>query len=155
MRKLAIAVGILVLAAAAGLVGWRAYSGPPAPPAQVEVGEAVADFTLPDPDGKTHSLAGLRGEKGSLLIFVSTRCPVSNRYNERTEALHRDYAEQGIRLVGINANRTEPVEEVRSHAQENGLMFTILKYDRSGKRRHALFAQQTLESLEAYVVPLL
>ena len=45
------------------------------------------------------------------------------------ETLHRDYAARGIRVIGINANRTEPAEEVRSHARENGFTFTLLKDD--------------------------
>jgi len=127
MRKLAIGMATLAVTAAAGFYAWRAYSGPPAPPPQVSVGEKVADFSLPDTQGQPHSLASLRGNAGTLLIFISTRCPVSNNYNERMEALHRDYSARGIRVVGINPNRTEPVEEVRRHAQEKGLTFTILK----------------------------
>lgn len=128
MRKVAIIAGVVVVVlAAAGVIGWRVYFGPPAPPAQVQLGQAVADFTLADTGAQSHSLASLQGEKGTLLIFIATRCPYSNAYNQRMEALHRDYAARGIRLVGINSNRTEPVEDVRQHAQDKGLTFTILK----------------------------
>ncbi len=145
MRKFTLALGALVVLAGAGLLGWRAYSGPPAPPAAVGLGEAVTDFTLPDTNGQAHSLASLRGERGTLLIFVSTRCPVSNRYNERMEALHKDYRAQGIRLVGINPNRNEPVEEVRGHAKEKSLTFTILK-DEGNRMADYLGASVTPEA---------
>ena len=46
------------------------------------VGSVVADFSLPDADGKVHSLASLKGKNGTVLIFVSVQCPVSNAYNE-------------------------------------------------------------------------
>src|SRR5262249_21776014 len=36
---------------------------------------------------------------------------------------------KGINIVGINANNTEPSVEVKSHASEKGLKFTILKDD--------------------------
>lgn len=130
MRKVATLVGAaVVILIGVALIGWRVYvySGPPAPPPQVETGAVVADFTLPDVNGQTHSLASLRGAKGTLLIFVSTQCPVSNNYNQRMEALHREYGRRGIQVVGINANRTESVEAVRNHAQEKGLRFPILK----------------------------
>ncbi|OFV85924.1 MAG: hypothetical protein A3D93_01250 [Acidobacteria bacterium RIFCSPHIGHO2_12_FULL_67_30] len=117
---------VVILAGAAAL-GWRVYSGPAAPAGQVALGQAVADFTLPDTNGQQHSLASLKGEKGTLLIFIATQCPYSNAYNQRMEALHRDYNARGIRLVGINPNKTEPAEEVRSHAQQNGLTFIVLK----------------------------
>ncbi|MBI2956377.1 MAG: redoxin domain-containing protein [Acidobacteria bacterium] len=129
MRKVAILAGVIVILAAAAAIGWRVYSGPGAPAAQVSVGQAVSDLTLTDLDAKPQTLASLKGEKGTLLIFIATRCPYSNAYNQRMEALHRDYSARGIRLVGINPNRTEPADEVRRHAQENGLTFTILKDD--------------------------
>lgn len=129
MRKLAIVVIVLGLVAGAALVGWRVYSGPSAPEPQVSVGQVVANFTLADLDGQSRALNSLRGERGTLLIFISTRCPYSNGYNERMEALHRDYSPRGLRVLGINANRTEPVDEIRQHAREKNLSFTILKDD--------------------------
>lgn len=129
MRKLVVVVGALIVLVSAGLVGWRVYSGPPAPPAQVALGAVVDDFTLADIDGQPHSLASLRGENGTLLIFISTQCPYSNAYNERMEALHQEYSGRGVRVVGINPNRTEPVPEVRNHARERGLTFVVLKDD--------------------------
>jgi len=127
MRKLAIAVAVLVLLAGAAAIGWRVYSGPAAPEPQVQVGDPVAEFNLTDLNGKRQTLAGVRGEKGTLLIFIATRCPYSNGYNQRLEALHRDYAARGIRVVGINPNRTEDAEEVRNHSRDNGFTFLVLK----------------------------
>jgi peroxiredoxin len=127
MRKLFEVVVTLVILAGAAVVGWKVYSGPPAPPGQVAVGQAVADFTLPDINGQTHSLANLKGPKGVLLIWISVQCPYSNGYNARMEALHRDYSAKGIPVVGINSNRTEPVEKIREHAKQTGFTFTILK----------------------------
>src|SRR3989304_3138612 len=127
MRRMGIFAVVVVILAGAAALGWRVYSGPAAPAGQVALGQAVADFSLPDTNGQQHSLASLKGEKGTLLIFIATQCPYSNAYNQRMEALHRDYAARGIRVVGINPNRTEPAEEVRTHARENGMTFTILK----------------------------
>ena len=127
MRRLGIFAVVVVILAGAAALGWRVYSGPAAPAASVALGQAVTDFTLPDTNGQQHSLASLKGEKGTLLIFIATQCPYSNAYNQRMEALHRDYNARGIRLVGINPNKTEPAEEVRSHAQQNGLTFIVLK----------------------------
>lgn len=129
MRKLAVAIAVVVILAGAAVVGWRVYSGPAAPPAQSALGQPVADFTLPDTSGESHTLASLKGEKGILLIFIATQCPYSNAYNQRMEALSRDFSARGVRVVGINANRTEPADEVRSHARQKGLTFTILKDD--------------------------
>jgi peroxiredoxin len=96
----------------------------PAPPA---IGAAIADFTLPDADGKEHTLASLAGKNGSVLIFIATQCPVSNAYNERMEKLAQDYKAKGINVIGINSNVAESADAVKAHAAEKKLTFPILK----------------------------
>ncbi len=90
-------------------------------------GQNIRDFTLSDASGKKHSLSSLKGEKGTVLIFVSTQCPVSNAYNERMEKLAQDYKARGVNVVGINSNTTESADDVKAHADQNNLTFTILK----------------------------
>ncbi len=109
------------------------------------IGQTVADFKLSDVDGKEHSLASLRGEKGTILIFVATRCPVSNAYNERMEKLAQHYKARGVSVIGINSNVTEPVDEIKRHAAERKLTFPILK-DNGNKIADQLGAQVTPEA---------
>ena len=59
--------------------------------AGVAIGAVIPDFTLPDADGKEHTLASLKGSKGTVLIFVATQCPISNAYNERMQKLAEEY----------------------------------------------------------------
>ncbi|MFL6210243.1 MAG: thioredoxin family protein [Pyrinomonadaceae bacterium] len=113
-------------------------------PAPVTIGATVADFTLSDADGVAHSLASLKGKNGTVLIFIATKCPVSNGYNERMEKLAADYKARGINVIGINANVTEPAAEVKSHAAEKHLTFTILK-DEGSKIADRLGAERTPE----------
>src|SRR5438128_8034792 len=108
--------------AGSGRSGDNALAAPP-------IGSTIDDFKLPDVDGATHSLASLKGKNGAVLIFIATRCPISNGYNERMEKLSQDYKARGINVIGINSNVTEPASEVKSHAAEKGLTFTILKDD--------------------------
>lgn len=114
-------------------------------PAAVALGMVVPDFTLPDPDGHEHTLASLKGKNGTILIFMATRCPVSNGYNARMEKLAEDYAPRGVNVVGINANSTEPIEEVKQHAAAKGLTFTILK-DKGNRIADRFDAQVTPET---------
>jgi peroxiredoxin len=137
------AVLIVGFAAVAG--SGRNASDLPAPPA---IGTVIDDFTLPDADGTTHSLAALKGKNGTVLIFIATKCPVSNAYNDRMEKLAEDYKAKGVSVIGINANNTEPAAEVKSHAAEKGLKFTILKDD-GNKIADRLGANHTPE---AYVI---
>ncbi|HYP53688.1 MAG TPA: redoxin domain-containing protein [Pyrinomonadaceae bacterium] len=93
----------------------------------VAVGSTVEDFKLPDTDGKQHTLKSLAGRSGTVLIFVSVQCPVSNAYNARMERLARDLKARGVNVVGINSNATETSEAAKQHAADNKLSFTILK----------------------------
>ncbi|HWH76713.1 MAG TPA: thioredoxin family protein [Candidatus Binatus sp.] len=134
---------VIALAAVAG--SGRTDNDVPAPPT---IGTMIDDFKLPDADGKEHSLKSLAGSKGVVVLFIATKCPVSNAYNDRMEKLAQDYKAKGINVVGINANNTEPAAEVKSHAAEKGLTFTILKDD-GNKIADRLGATRTPE---AYVL---
>lgn len=114
----------------------------PAPPA---IGATVEDFTLPDAEGKEHSLASLKGKNGSVLIFIATKCPVSNAYNERMEKLTQDYKARGINVIGINSNAAEGVDAVKAHAAQNNLTFAVLK-DPANKIADRLGATVTPEA---------
>ena len=113
-------------------------------PAAVAIGATIEDFTLPDADGTAHSLGALKGKHGTVLIFVATKCPVSNAYNERMEKLAQDYKARGVNVVGINANVTESAADVKAHAAEKHLTFPILK-DEGSKIADRLGAERTPE----------
>ncbi len=114
----------------------------PAPPA---IGAIIEDFTLPDADGKAQALSSLEGKNGTVLIFVATKCPVSNAYNERMEQLAQDYKARGINVIGINSNAAELAGEVKTHAATNKLSFPILK-DTGNKIADQLGATVTPEA---------
>ena len=135
----------IVIVAFAAVAGSGSTSDLPAPPS---IGTTLDDFKLPDADGAEHSLKSLTGKSGAVIIFVATKCPVSNAYNDRMEKLAQDYKAKGINVIGINSNNTEPAAEVKSHAGEKHLTFTILKDD-GNKIADRLGATRTPE---AYVI---
>jgi peroxiredoxin len=135
---------LVIVLAAISSIG-RPVADVPAPPA---IGTVIDDFKLADASGKEHSLKSLMGAKGTVILFVATKCPVSNNYNERMEKLAQDYKAKGINVIGINSNNTEPAAEVKSHAAEKGLTFPILK-DESNKIADRWGATRTPE---AYVL---
>jgi peroxiredoxin len=128
MKLSAIALLLALAFASTTACGTKASDTPNAK-AALAIGAAAPDFTLPDADGRAHSLASLRGKSGTLILFIATKCPVSNAYNERMQKLADDYRARGVNVVGINSNSTEPAAEVKQHAAANGLNFTILKDD--------------------------
>lgn len=97
------------------------------PTTKIKIGEKMADFTLPDVNGKPHSLYEFKGKKAVAVVFIATRCPYSNAFNHVLADLAHEYAGRGVAFVGINANKTEPISEVAEHARTHGLDFTVLK----------------------------
>jgi len=118
----------------------------PARAAELKIGATAPDFTLPSAsDGKPVALQGLLSmNKGVAVLFIATKCPVSNAYNERMAALAKEFAPKGIAFVGINSNKAEPAAETAEHARKNGLVFTVVK-DPGNKVADAYGAQKTPE----------
>lgn len=146
MKKNAITFFLTTIFVIAGAVVGSIARSPegevPAPPA---IGSTIEDFTLPDADGKEHSLNSLKGKNGSVLIFVATKCPVSNAYNERMERLAQEFKARGVNVIGINPNVAESAAAVKAHAVENKLSFPVLK-DPANKIADRLGATVTPEA---------
>lgn len=93
---------------------------------EFHVGGKISDFSITGSNGAAVNFASLRGDT-TVVIFVSARCPVSNGYNERMQALYDDYAAKGVKFVFINANVNEPLEEVAQHAKQHSFTFPVYK----------------------------
>jgi len=93
---------------------------------EFKLGSAVGDFALQDLQGNSVQLSALKGEV-TVLMFIATKCPISNDYNERMNAVYGDYASKGVKFVAINANNSEPAAEVKEHASANGFQFKVYK----------------------------
>ena len=87
----------------------------------------VENFTLKDYNGKTHSLSDFKNSKAIVLMFISTKCPVSNSYNEKMKELYKVYHLKNIEFIGINSNKAENVDNIKKHAEDHDFKFTILK----------------------------
>ena len=74
-------------------------------------------------DGKTVSLSALRG-KVVLLNFWATWCQECRPEMPMFEQLHREFAAQGLGVVGINAR--EGIAAIHSYAKELGLTFPLV-----------------------------
>ncbi len=107
---------------------WTACTAGDLPSAKIKVGEKMADFKLPVAGGgAAQSLYGMNGKKAVAVIFIATKCPYSNAFNEVMAKLAREYEVKGVSFVGINSNKTEPAAEVAGHARGNNFGFPVLK----------------------------
>jgi peroxiredoxin len=72
-----------------------------------EVGDTVAEFKLKNVDGKQVALSDYISSKGVIVIFDCNTCPYSKAYNDRIQALSKNYGPKGFPLIAINANSPE------------------------------------------------
>ena len=107
------------------------------------VGSPVSDFRVLDLQGGSHSFSSLKGDT-TVTIFIATRCPVSNAYNQRMERLYQDYSAKSVKFIFVNANFNEPGREVADHARQVGFTFPV--YKDSGNVAELFDAQVTPET---------
>ncbi|MEQ1761725.1 MAG: thioredoxin family protein [Pyrinomonadaceae bacterium] len=92
----------------------------------LEIGTTVESFSLPDTDGKTHTLDSLKGKNGTVIVWLSAQCPVVKAYKDRINEIATAYKEKGIAFIGINSNATEDLTWVKSNTAEFGYQFPML-----------------------------
>lgn len=69
-----------------------------------DFGWSAPDFTLPATDGKTYSLNEIKGEKGTLIIFMCNHCPYVKAVLDRLISDARELQGLGIGIAAISAN---------------------------------------------------
>jgi len=69
------------------------------------------DFALKGVDGKTYSLADVRGPKGTVVVFICNHCPYVKASIDRIVAEATALREIGIGTIAIMPNDTETYHE--------------------------------------------
>jgi peroxiredoxin len=117
-----------------------------APLLALSPGEAAPAFTLPVASGSGEISLGREttSHAATVVMFISTRCPVSNAYDDRMEDLQKAYGAKGVRFIGVNSNVNEPPAEIADHAREHRFTFPVVKDDRN-RIADAYDAQHTPE----------
>lgn len=115
--------------------------------AQYKVGQAVADFSLKNVDGKMISLSGLQNAQGAIVVFTCNHCPFSKAYEDRIIELHAKYAGKGYPVVAINPNDAvkspdDSYEKMQERAKEKKFPFPYI-YDESQEVAKAFGAART------------
>ena len=91
------------------------------------IGRAVADFSLPDCRGKTHSLADLADRRIVVVVFLGAECPLAQLYAPRLAALFREYEPRGVGFLSINANAQDSLADIAAFVRTHRFPFPILK----------------------------
>lgn len=87
------------------------------------VGKPVSGFAVLDTQGRLRNYRTLKG-KVTVVMFFSTRCPMSNAFNYRRNVLYHEYRKR-VRFIVVDSNVNESVDEVRTYAKETGFDFPV------------------------------
>ena len=95
------------------------------------LGTRAPAFSLPDPDGTMHELAG--SADAYLVMFICNHCPFVKHVREELARLGRDYSDRNVAIYAINSNdiTTHPgdsPEKMKQEAATWGYSFPYL-YD--------------------------
>ncbi|MCL7744796.1 thioredoxin family protein [Guyparkeria hydrothermalis] len=69
-----------------------------------DFGRPAVDFSLPDTEGRIWRLADVRGEKGTLVMFICNHCPYVKAVLERIVRDARELKGLGVNTVAIMSN---------------------------------------------------
>ncbi|MFN3700504.1 MAG: thioredoxin family protein [Alphaproteobacteria bacterium] len=89
------------------------------------------DFTLKNIDGNTLSLGDIKGEKGTLVMFICNHCPYVKAIIERLAETCKTLQAEGIGCAAIMPNDTEnypadSFENMQKFAREHNFTFPYL-----------------------------
>jgi peroxiredoxin len=110
-------------------------------------GWKARDFALKGVDGKTWSLADIRGPKGTLVVFICNHCPYVKAAIDRIVAEARALKELGIGTIAIMPNDTrsypqDSFENMQAFARQHGFTFPYV-IDETQETARAYDAQCT------------
>jgi peroxiredoxin len=72
----------------------------------ISIGDRAPDFELPGTDGESHALGG--GDPAAIVVYwTCNHCPYALAWHDRMLDVARDYADRGVRVLGINSNDAE------------------------------------------------
>jgi peroxiredoxin len=97
------------------------------------LGTKAPDFSLPNVDGRTVSLADFADKPALLVIFMCNHCPYVKHVAPELAILGREYQAKGAAVVGISSNDVssqpdDSPEKMAAEAKARGYTFPYL-YD--------------------------
>jgi peroxiredoxin len=124
----------------------------PAAAADLALGASIpkADVKMKSVDGRKLSIADVKGEKGTLVIFTCNHCPWVIAWEERVVALGNEFSGRGVGVIAINPNdpavqKEDGLEAMQARAAERGKQFPYV-VDATSDVARAFHAKVTPEA---------
>ena len=104
----------------------------------------IADVSLPDTYGQTHSLSDFSASKLLVVAFLGNECPLAKLYGKRLAELSTEFDSQDVTFIGVNANRQDSLTELAAYGRRYQIEFPLLK-DTTGEVAQEFGATRTPE----------
>lgn len=73
-----------------------------------EIGKKASEFSLLNVvTGEKETLTSLKGEKGTVVLFICNHCPFVIHVNDELVKVANDYQQRGINFIAISSNNVE------------------------------------------------
>ncbi|MEP7028665.1 MAG: thioredoxin family protein [Candidatus Eisenbacteria bacterium] len=122
--------GAALLAASIILVSGMPAGAEESAPAALALGSKapMADVQMKTAAGSEVSIAGVKGAKGTLVVFTCNGCPWAKKWEARIVKLGNEASKKGIGVVAINANdpsvnATDDYANMVTRAKDRGMKF--------------------------------
>lgn len=117
------------------------------PSTMLPLGTLAPDFSLPDFDGRTVSLADFKQAPALVVVFMCNHCPFVKHVAPELARLAKDYQPRGVAFVGINSNDAaaypdDSPDKMKEEAKARGYTFPYL-FDETQKVAQAYRAACT------------
>ena len=100
------------------------------------VGSKVSDISFTTLQEYTHTLSALLQQGPAVFVFLSTECPVAQRYSMRLKRMHTEYSEKHVTIVGVYSNENDSADDVKAYIARSEFEFLIVKDTDGGLARH-------------------
>ena len=93
-----------------------------------DFGWKAPDFSLEGTDGKIYTLDGIRGPKGTLVMFICNHCPYVKAIHERLVRDAKALQELGVGVIAIMSNdpadyAEDSFDNMKTVAEKQGFTF--------------------------------
>ncbi|PMQ00957.1 MAG: thiol:disulfide interchange protein [Dictyoglomus sp. NZ13-RE01] len=108
---------------------------------EIKIGTIAINFSLPDLNGKTHSLKQYKGSV-ILLNFWATWCPPCRAEIPILSKIYKNYKKSGFKIIAVSLDND--INKVKAFLNENPVEFTVL-FDKKGEAgyKYSIYAIPT------------
>lgn len=111
----------MLIAVAVLITGCRPESAPLS--ASSDAVQSKTESSRPDVcnlDGEAVDPFASEFAKATVLVFVTTDCPIANRYAPRLQRMVKEFEERGAEFWLVYPNRDDGAEKIRTHIEDYG-----------------------------------